>query len=100
MLTKAVIPVAGMGTRLLPTTKSQPKEMLPLGRKPCVQHIVEELAGAGLKDFLFVTGANKRSIDINPELIARLITGDNISSQYNIIRRIISGESDTYRTDY
>ena len=40
---KAVIPVAGMGTRLLPVTKSQPKEMLPLGRKPCVQHIVEEM---------------------------------------------------------
>ena len=60
---KAVIPVAGMGTRLLPVTKSQPKEMLPLGRKPCVQYIVEELAQEGIKEFLFITGSNKRSIE-------------------------------------
>lgn len=60
---KAVIPVAGMGTRLLPVTKSQPKEMLPLGRKPCVQYIVEELAGEGLEEILFITGSNKRSIE-------------------------------------
>ena len=52
-----------MGTRLLPVTKSQPKEMLPLGRKPCVQHIVEELAEEGIKEFLFITGSNKRSIE-------------------------------------
>lgn len=62
-VTKAVIPVAGMGTRLLPVTKSQPKEMLPLGRKPCVQHIIEELAAEGIKEFLFITGSNKRSIE-------------------------------------
>lgn len=60
---RAIIPVAGMGTRLLPVTKSQPKEMLPLGRKPCVQHIVEELAEEGITDFLFITGSNKRSIE-------------------------------------
>ena len=58
---RAVIPVAGMGTRLLPVSKSQPKEMLPLGRKPCVQHIVEEVAAAGCSDILFITGANKVS---------------------------------------
>jgi UTP--glucose-1-phosphate uridylyltransferase len=82
MLTKAVIPVAGMGTRLLPVTKSQPKEMLPLGRKPCVQHIVEELASTGLTDILFITGANKRSIedhfDLNQELRNKLQAADRL----------------------
>ncbi|MCE5248870.1 NTP transferase domain-containing protein [bacterium] len=71
-ITKAVIPVAGRGTRLLPATKSQPKEMLPIGRKPIVQYVVEELVDAGLDNILFVTGRKKRSIedhfDYNPEL--------------------------------
>ncbi len=73
---KVVIPVAGLGTRLLPATKSQPKEMLPIGRKPIVQYVVEEMVGQGLRKFLFVTGRNKRSIedhfDVDPELINRL----------------------------
>jgi len=60
---KAVIPVAGLGTRLLPATKSQPKEMLPVGRKPVVQYVVEELAEQGMKKILFVTGSKKRSIE-------------------------------------
>ena len=73
---KVVVPVAGLGTRLLPATKSQPKEMLPVGRKPVVQYVVEELVAQGLKRFLFVTGKNKRSIedhfDRDPELLERL----------------------------
>ena len=76
-ITKAVIPVAGLGTRLLPATKSQPKEMLPIGRKPIVQYVVEELAEAGLDNILFVTGRKKRSIedhfDYCPELGERII---------------------------
>jgi len=71
-ITKVVIPVAGLGTRLLPATKSQPKEMLPIGRKPIVQYVVEEVAEAGLNNILFVTGRKKRSIedhfDFSPEL--------------------------------
>ncbi len=59
----AVVPVAGLGTRLLPATKSQPKEMLPVGRKPIVQYVVEELARAGMRRVLFVTGAGKASIE-------------------------------------
>lgn len=59
----AVIPVAGLGTRLLPATKSQPKEMLPVGRRPVVQYVVEELAGSGVKRMLFVTGHGKGSIE-------------------------------------
>lgn len=72
----AVVPVAGQGTRLLPSTKSQPKEMLPVGRKPVVQYVVEELALSGIRRLLFITGPGKTSIenhfDINAELIAFL----------------------------
>jgi UTP--glucose-1-phosphate uridylyltransferase len=72
----AIVPVAGQGTRLLPSTKSQPKEMLPVGRKPVVQYVVEELALSGIRRLLFVTGPGKTSIenhfDINVELIAFL----------------------------
>lgn len=72
----AIVPVAGQGVRLLPSTKSQPKEMLPVGRKPVVQYVVEELALSGIRRLLFITGPGKSSIenhfDINPELIAFL----------------------------
>ena len=72
----AVVPVAGLGTRLLPATKSQPKEMLPVGRKPVVQYVVEELTRVGMKRLLFVTGPGKTSIenhfDLNIELIQML----------------------------
>lgn len=74
-ITKAVIPVAGLGTRLLPATKSQPKEMLPIGRKPIVQYVVEELAEAGLDNILFVTGRKKRSIEDHFDYCPEL--GDN-----------------------
>src|SRR5215510_5773381 len=59
----AVIPVAGLGTRLLPATKSQPKEMLPVGRKPVVQYVAEELSRVGMRRVLFVTGPGKASIE-------------------------------------
>ena len=79
---KAVFPVAGMGTRLLPATKSQPKEMLPVGYKPVVQYVVEEMVEQGLCKFLFITGRKKRSIedhfDADPELEARLSGKDQI----------------------
>jgi UTP--glucose-1-phosphate uridylyltransferase len=72
----AIVPVAGHGTRLLPSTKSQPKEMLPVGRKPVVQYVVEELALSGIRRVLFVTGPGKTSIenhfDLNAELVALL----------------------------
>ena len=72
----AVIPVAGLGTRLLPATKSQPKEMLPVGRKPIVQYIVEELIHVGVEEILFVTGPGKTSLenyfDMNHELVQML----------------------------
>lgn len=60
---KAVIPVAGMGTRLLPLTKSQPKEMLPVVDKPAIQYVVEEAIAAGIESILMVTGRSKRAIE-------------------------------------
>jgi UTP--glucose-1-phosphate uridylyltransferase len=72
----AVVPVAGRGTRLLPLTKSQPKEMLPVGRRPVVQHVVEEMVRSGVRRVLFITGAAKSAIenhfDIDSELITHL----------------------------
>lgn len=60
---KAVIPAAGLGTRFLPATKAQPKEMLPLLDKPAIQYVVEEAVHAGLTDILIITGRGKRSIE-------------------------------------
>ena len=75
-ITKAVFPVAGLGSRFLPVTKASPKEMLPIVDKPLIQYAVEEAAAAGITDLIFVTGRNKRAIedhfDLNPELQSAL----------------------------
>lgn len=60
---KAVIPAAGLGTRFLPATKAQPKEMLPIVDKPTIQYIVEEAVNSGIKEILIITGRNKRAIE-------------------------------------
>ncbi len=62
-ITKAVIPAAGLGTRFLPATKAQPKEMLPIVDKPTIQYIVEEAVASGITDILIITGRNKRAIE-------------------------------------
>lgn len=62
-ITKAVFPVAGMGTRFLPATKASPKEMLPIVDKPLIQYAVEEAVAAGITELIFITGRNKRSIE-------------------------------------
>ena len=62
-VTKAVIPAAGLGTRVLPATKAQPKEMLVIVDKPSLQYIVEELVKSGITDIVIVTGRNKNSIE-------------------------------------
>jgi UTP--glucose-1-phosphate uridylyltransferase len=62
-ITKAVIPAAGLGTRFLPATKAQPKEMLPIVDKPAIQYVVEEAVRAGIDDILIVTGRSKRAIE-------------------------------------
>lgn len=63
ILKEAVIPVAGLGTRMLPVTKSQPKEMLPVVDKPAVQYAVEEAKNSGIENILFVKGRGKRAIE-------------------------------------
>ncbi len=60
---KAVIPAAGLGTRFLPVTKAQPKEMLPVYDKPTIQYVVEEAVASGIDDILIITGKGKRSIE-------------------------------------
>ena len=76
---KAVIPAAGLGTRFLPATKAQPKEMLPVVDKPAIQYVVEEAVAAGLTDLLVITGRNKRALedhfDRSPELELELQAG-------------------------
>ncbi len=63
MIKKAILPVAGFGTRFLPVTKSQPKEMLPIVDKPVIQYLVEEAVASGIEEIVFVTGRGKRAIE-------------------------------------
>lgn len=63
MIRKAVIPAAGLGTRMLPITKAQPKEMLPVVNKPVIQYVVEEAYYSGIKEILIITGKGKRAIE-------------------------------------
>lgn len=81
-ITKAVFPVAGLGTRFLPATKASPKEMLPIVDKPLIQYAVEEAVAAGIDTMIFVTGRNKRSIpdhfDKAYELEAELVAKDKL----------------------
>jgi UTP--glucose-1-phosphate uridylyltransferase len=74
---KAILPVAGFGTRFLPATKAQPKEMLPIVDKPVIQYLVEEAVASGIEEIIFVTGRGKRAIedhfDISYELEDTLV---------------------------
>ena len=63
VITKAVFPAAGMGTRFLPATKASPKEMLPLVDKPLIQYVIEEAVASGIEEVVLVTGRNKRAIE-------------------------------------
>ncbi len=78
---KAVIPAAGLGTRFLPATKAQPKEMLPVVDKPAIQYVVEEAVAAGINDILVITGRGKRSLEDHfdrvPELEYELAQAGN-----------------------
>lgn len=60
---KAVIPSAGLGTRFLPATKAQPREMIPIVGKPTIQYIIEEVVDLGIEEIFIITGRNKRSIE-------------------------------------
>lgn len=99
-ITKAIVPAAGLGTRLLPATKSQPKEMLPVGRKPVVQYVVEELQAAGLRQILIITGRRKRTIedhfDSDPDLVAALKQAGNEAMLADLT--YLEGESSLFFT--
>ncbi len=88
---KAVIPAAGLGTRFLPATKAQPKEMLPIVDKPTIQYVVEEAVAAGIEDILIITGRGKRAIedhfDYSVELEALLEEKERVA-ELQMIRAI------------
>lgn len=88
---KAIIPAAGLGTRFLPATKAQPKEMLPIVDKPAIQYIIEEAVKSGIEDIMIVTGRSKRAIedhfDRSIELEEVLLSKGKIK-EYKEIRRI------------
>ena len=86
---KAVIPAAGLGTRVLPATKSMPKEMLPIVDKPAIQYIVEEAVNSGIEDILIIVSRGKGAVedhfDRSPELENRLLETDKISVYDEIV---------------
>lgn len=82
LITKAVFPVAGLGTRFLPATKAQPKEMLPVVDKPLIQYAVEEAYAAGIRHMIFVTGRNKRAIE------------DHFDTAYELETELIAAQKD------
>lgn len=91
MIRKAIIPAAGLGTRFLPATKAQPKEMLPIIDTPTIQYVVQEAIDSGIDDILIITGKGKRAIedhfDRNAEL-EELLQGKKDQDMYHEIRRI------------
>ena len=91
-ITKAVFPVAGLGSRFLPATKAQPKEMLPIVDKPLIQYAVEEAVAAGITEMIFITGRNKRAIedhfDKAYELEAELEAADK-QALLDLVRNVI-----------
>lgn len=91
MVRKAVIPAAGFGTRFLPATKAQPKEMLPIIDTPVIQYVVQEAVDSGIEDILIISGKGKRSIedhfDRNVELESRIVEKEE-ETLYNQLRHI------------
>ena len=95
---KAVIPAAGLGTRFLPATKAQPKEMLPIVDKPTLQYIIEECVESGIEEIIIITGRNKKSIEdhfdksVELELeLARTGKDDLLTMVHNISNMAILG---------
>lgn len=93
MIKKCLFPVAGYGTRFLPATKAQPKEMLPILTKPLIQYGVEEAAKAGMMDIAMVTGRNKRAIEDHFDIVYELedqLRGTNREERLKSIRGLIN----------
>ena len=89
-VTKAVIPVAGLGTRFLPATKAMPKEMLPLIDKPVIQYVVEEAVQAGLEDVLMVTGRNKNALENHFDRMAELEMNLELKGDHDRLAKVMA----------
>ena len=93
-VTKAVFPVAGLGTRFLPATKAQPKEMLPVVDKPLIQYAVEEAYEAGIREMIFVTGRTKRPIEDHFDMAYELETELEAAGKHELLRIVQSIKPD------
>ena len=93
-LNKAVFPVAGLGTRFLPATKAQPKEMLPVVDKPLIQYAVEEAYSAGIRNMIFVTGRNKRAIEDHFDTAYELETELERAGKHELLALVRSVQPD------
>ena len=99
-LNKAVFPVAGLGTRFLPATKAQPKEMLPVVDKPLIQYAVEEAYAAGIRHMIFVTGRNKRAIEDHFDTAYELETELETAHKQDLLALVRSVQPDDMNCAY
>jgi UTP--glucose-1-phosphate uridylyltransferase len=99
-INKAVFPVAGLGTRFLPATKAQPKEMLPVVDKPLIQYAVEEAYAAGIRHMIFVTGRNKRAIEDHFDTAYELETELESSQKHEMLTLVRSMQPDDMDCSY
>jgi len=93
MIKKAILPVAGLGTRFLPATKASPKEMLPIIDKPLIQYAVEEALKVGIEEFLFITGKHKRAIEDHFDKAFELEERLKNAGKYELLKKINSFEN-------
>ncbi|UUZ76811.1 UTP--glucose-1-phosphate uridylyltransferase GalU [Polaromonas sp. P1(28)-13] len=99
-LNKAVFPVAGLGTRFLPATKAQPKEMLPVVDKPLIQYAVEEAYSAGIRHMIFVTGRNKRAIEDHFDTAYELENELEVANKQALLALVRSVQPDDMNFSY
>ena len=91
---KAIFPVAGLGTRFLPATKAQPKEMLPVVDKPLIQYAVEEAYAAGVREMIFVTGRHKRPIEDHFDMTFELEVALEQANKHDLLEVVRSVKPD------
>ncbi|MCJ0764409.1 UTP--glucose-1-phosphate uridylyltransferase GalU [Variovorax terrae] len=99
-INKAVFPVAGLGTRFLPATKAQPKEMMPVVDKPLIQYAVEEAYAAGIRHMIFVTGRNKRAIEDHFDVAYELESELEASQKHELLSLVRSMQPDDMDCSY
>jgi UTP--glucose-1-phosphate uridylyltransferase len=99
-ITKAVFPVAGLGTRFLPATKAQPKEMLPVVDKPLIQYAVEEAYAAGIRHMIFVTGRSKRAIEDHFDTAYELENELEVAAKHDLLKLVRSIQPDDMDCSY